>query len=65
MSDRDPLTLAATNEHWVIEISIPMHDPETKETRTAVVSINKQTLFDTAEGMVVRGVTVRWEGGGE
>jgi hypothetical protein len=64
MSDRDPLTLPATNEHWTLSITIPMHDPETHETRTAVVAINKQTLFDTAEGMVVRGVTVRWEGGG-
>jgi hypothetical protein len=64
MTDADRTTLAATNQHWALEITIPMHDPETKETRTAVVAINKQTLFDTAEGMVVRGVTVRWKGGG-
>jgi ribosomal protein L35AE/L33A len=65
MTDRDPLTLPAANEHWVLEISIPMHDPETKETRTAVVSIDKRALWQTAEGRVVRGVVVRWEGGGQ
>jgi hypothetical protein len=64
VSDRDPLILPAANQHWVIEISIPTHDPETHEARTAVVSINKRALWQTGEGRVVRGVTVRWEGGG-
>jgi hypothetical protein len=64
MTDRDPLPLPTTNQHWVLEISIPMHDPETHEARTAVVTTPKRTLWQTAEGRVVRGVVVRWEGGG-
>jgi ribosomal protein L35AE/L33A len=41
-----------------------MHDPETHEARTAVVTIPKRALWQTAEGRVVHGVVVRWEGGG-
>jgi hypothetical protein len=41
-----------------------MHDPETHEARTAVVSIDKRQLWQTAEGRAVHGVVVRWDGGG-
>jgi hypothetical protein len=64
MSDRDPLTLPAKNEHWVIELTIPMHDPETHEARTAVLEIPKRQLWQTAEGRAVHGVVVRWRKGG-
>jgi hypothetical protein len=64
-ADRDPLTLPAANSAFDLEITIPFHDTETGEARTAVVSIDKRGLWQTAEGRAVHGVVVRWrEGGG-
>jgi hypothetical protein len=59
----DRLSIPAANSHWVLELSIPMHDPETGEARTAVVTIPKRALWQTGEGRVVRGVVVRWREG--
>jgi hypothetical protein len=39
-----------------------MHDAETGERRTAVVTIPKGALWRTPSGRVVRGVTVTWKG---
>jgi hypothetical protein len=63
--DEQAVALEAINDVWRLSVAIPMHDPETGEARTAVVSIDKRRLWQTAEGRVVRGVVVRWrEGGG-
>jgi hypothetical protein len=59
---RDHLTLPAANDTHVLELTIPMHDAETGERRTAVVTIPKGALWRTPSGRVVRGVTVTWKG---
>jgi hypothetical protein len=63
-TDGDPVTIPAMNEHFILELTIPMVDSETGEVRTAVVTIPKHGLWQTADGRVVRGVVVRWKGAG-
>jgi hypothetical protein len=66
LHDHDRTTLAAANSAFDLEITIPFHDTETGEARTATVVIDKWRLWQTGEGRAVRGVTVRWrEGGGQ
>ena len=62
MSNHEPFRLPAVNTMHTLTFRIPMHDAETGESRTAIVTLDKRRLWQTERG-AVHGVRVEWENG--